>query len=365
MTGPIVAGWRRVELWLWARLFIFMIVLGIGTRRRRMSHNNGIAGRGRLRIVDRPEIPPTDFFEPGKAFACRLRHGTVGYMDDAISEVRSASLKFADTDFESPLDIQMNTGEHCFFWNARSFLDFAFSRHEKGGIEYLSYYSRHPEGRMSAASAFARAPAHYDGMYFHSHTPFAWNARDGKPRYARFRLIPGDRAPQDPPIDPAYVARMRDDPAQAAVLADQRTLPAETRNVNYLKEDWAGRVAAGGIRYVLQVQLHEVSAADPPEVRNALMPWDQATHPYHDLAEVEIDEVLPPAESDRMAFEITNMPPSMGILPAISMDDYNSLNYFRKHSIWAIRTRRAFLRMLGPNEIVPDNAPRNMRPSGM
>ena len=55
-----------------------------------MSHNNAIAGRGKVTIVDNPTFPPTDFFEPGKTFPCRLRHATIGYMDDAIKEVRSA-----------------------------------------------------------------------------------------------------------------------------------------------------------------------------------------------------------------------------------------------------------------------------------
>ncbi len=142
-------------------------------------------------------------------------------------------------------------------------------------------------------------------------------------------------------------------------------MPGETRDVNYLKKEWRDRVNAGGVSYLLQVQFHEVSDADPPEIRNALMPWDEATHPYMDLATVEITGVLTPAESTAMAFEITNHPPSMGILPATSTRDYNSLNYMRKQAVLAIRVRRALQKLLGPPRDLPDDAPHNQRLPGM
>ncbi len=365
MMHAMKAVWQRSELWFWGKFFILLIALGAGTKRRRMSHNNGVAGRGTIRVVDAPDWPPTDFFEPGRVFPCRLRHASVAYLDDSMKAVRSASLKFADTDFASPLDIQMNTGDHCFFWNARSFLEFAFSRHDDGGIEYAQYYAKHPWGRISAASALIRHPSSFAQMYYHSHTPFGWQARDGKPRYVRFRLFPEDRGPMSGAVDPAFIELAAADPTLAPALANQRTLPDETRTVNYLKNEWRDRLQAGPVRYHLQIQLHEVTAADPADVRNPLMPWDQATHPYMDLATVEITEALTEADSAYMGFEITNLPSSMAILPATSMDDYNSLNYMRRQSIWAIRTRRAFTRLIGPHAAVPDNAPHNLDPKGM
>src|SRR5215510_4542037 len=108
-----------------------------------MSHNQGAAGRGKIRIVDNPQFPEAEFFEPGREFPCRLRHGCVTFLDDATTAVRSASLKFADTDWTSPLDLQMNTGDHCFFWTARTFIEFAFSRHFRGSVQYLKYYRKY------------------------------------------------------------------------------------------------------------------------------------------------------------------------------------------------------------------------------
>lgn len=365
MIRPLRASWQRLQLWFWGKFFILLIALGAGMRRRRMSHNNGIAGRGTVRIVDDPQFPPTDFFEPGRTFPCRLRHGAAGFMDDSMGLVRSASLKFADSDYASPLDVQMNTGDHCFFWNARSFLEFAFSRHVHDGIEYEKFYRKHAEGRLSAASAIIRNPSSFTQLYYHSHTPFAWHARDGKPRYVRFRLFPEDRGPMTAAPDPEFLVRAAHSPGMALQLADQKAAPDETRNVNYLKNEWRDRVQERGARYHLQVQFHEVSPADSDQVRNPLMPWNEETHPYVDLAEVEITEVLSPADSAYLAFEITNLPASMGILPAESLDDYNSLNYMRQQSIWAIRTRRFLTRRFGPPPTVPDDAPHNYNPKGM
>ena len=247
-TASMKAFWQRLHLWFWGKFFIFLVALGCGLRRRRMSHNNGVAGRGTLRIVDNPQFPASDFFEPGRVFPCRLRHACVAYWDDAMKAVRSGSLKFADSDFASPLDIQMNTGDYCFFWNARSFLEFAFSRHESGGIQYTRYYQKWADGRRSAASSIIRAPASYLQMYYHSHTPFGWKARDGKPRYVRFRLIPADRGPMSSAPDPAYIERARVDPAMADDVGNQRRLPEEKRDVNYLKREWRKRSQGQGRR---------------------------------------------------------------------------------------------------------------------
>ena len=348
------ATWDKFKLWFWGKFFILLIAAGSGSQRRRMSHNNGIAGRGKLRIVTNPQFPEAEFFEPGREFPIRLRHASSGYMDDAMSPVRSATLKFADTRFKSPLDIQMNTGRHCFFWNAASFLEFAFDRNEHAGIEYVKYHTKYADGRKSAADAQIKVPASFTTMYYHSHTPFAWKAKDGKPRYVRFRLIPGDRAPEQPPPNPEWVAQVRDDPALAPIAADQRAVPGETRDVNYLKNEWAEHVKTGPVHYVLQVQFHEVKPDDPDVIRNPLEPWDESTHPYVDLATVEITELLSHKQQDQMAFEVTNMPPSMDFLPATSVHDYNSLNYMRKQAIWAIRARWLFAMVFGVQKPIAD-----------
>jgi arachidonate 15-lipoxygenase len=51
--------------------------------------------------------------------------------------------------------------------------------------------------------------------------------------------------------------------------------------------------------------------------------------------------------------------------PSKSIDDFNSLNYMRKQSIWTIRMRRFLQRLFGPPTNAPDNAPHGLSPKGM
>jgi arachidonate 5-lipoxygenase len=371
------AFWERAKLWLAARFFIVTVILWINVFRRRMSHNAGCGGRGKLRIVQDQKFPVSDFFEPGREFPCRIRHGAAGYLDEAMGQVRSGSLKFADTPFKSPLDLQMNTGRHCFFWNASSFLEFVGTRIKESMfrstdnlIHYRAYHRKYGDGRKSAADAQFRTPASNATMYYHSQTPFDWRAKDGVPRYVRFRLIPGDRAPEfDPfPPNPAWVKQVAADVKLAETAADQHAAQGEPRPVDYLREEWYARLKAGPVRHVLQIQWHDVKPDDPDVIRNPLEPWDEATHPWVDLAEVEITEPLSYAEQDYMAFEVTNLPPCMKLLPAKSMQDYNSLNYMRQFAVYSIRARWFFTWLMGrPKETrAADRAKvRNRRPWGI
>jgi arachidonate 5-lipoxygenase len=76
-------------------------------KRYRMSHNNGIAARGKLRIVDHPEFPPHDCFEPGREFPARIRHAMATFLDDAMNGIRSCSIKISDDHWDSPFRFGM------------------------------------------------------------------------------------------------------------------------------------------------------------------------------------------------------------------------------------------------------------------
>ena len=57
--------------------------------------------------------------------------------DDAGADGRSFSIKFADSDGESPMDILMNTGEANIFWNTSSFEDFVPVKEGESTKEYV------------------------------------------------------------------------------------------------------------------------------------------------------------------------------------------------------------------------------------
>lgn len=338
---------------LWASVTFFgwsLVIVQSFIRRRKMSHNNGLAAAGKLRIVDNPQFPAADFFEPGREFSCRIRHATASMMDDAQLVVRAASIKFSDNPVESPLDIEMNTGRSL-FWSVANFFEFVKNQHEHGGIQYESYYLKRPAGRDAAQDSVARDPSSYSHLDYRSQCPFLFNAKDGKRRYVNFRLIPADRN-----IEP-LVNR----PDQiGSFWGDQRMLPDDPRNRNYLKHEYADRIRKGPIEYMLQLQLHEATDHDTPLIFCSNKIWDEATHPWMDLAHITIDRQLTYEESMLMYFSLNHHPSSIALIPATSIHDYNSLNYIRASVDRAKRARLLAYKLFGMPKALPDIGPRNV-----
>ena len=67
-----LARLRFTVVWVTA-----VLALNSFVTRSRMSHENGIVTRGRLRIVDEPTFPRNEFFTPGTEFSCRMRFSRV------------------------------------------------------------------------------------------------------------------------------------------------------------------------------------------------------------------------------------------------------------------------------------------------
>ncbi len=354
----MVALWQRLQLWLYTYGYFAMVVMMCGLRRRRMTHNNGIIGRGKVRVVDNPQFPAHDMFPPGKEYVCRLRHATVPYVDDGVRAVRSASLKFADSQWKSPLDLLMNSGRITFFWTAKHFLQSAAMRKEKGGFAFYEYFKLYEGACRAAREGFRRYPPSFNCMYYNTQTPFAFHAKDGLPRYVKFRLIPGDRGPDTGIPDPATMETLDQ-------ISDFRSYPDDPRGRNYLKDEYKARVAAGPVKYILQMQLHVITPDDSPDIRNSNIFWDEATHPWMDVAEVTIDEVLSYREAVLTAYSVAHLPKSMGILPATSIHDFNSINYMRSREWPAVWIRKFMIALFGLPEEYAGDGPRNYRPPGM
>lgn len=320
----------RIKLWLFAYGFAWLLVVVSSLfMRRRMSHNCGVVAAGKLRFAPDPRIPPHDFLEPGRELRCRLRHAPVSYDDDTIIQVRAASLKLADASFESPLDLEMNTGRTSLFWTARNFLEFASLNKQIDGLAYRPYYQKYPQGLAAAKDGIRKDPSSFAELHYHSQVAQYFVGKDGVTRYVKFRLIPFDDVPETGLIPPEQLedlwVEVRD--------------PGETRSPSYLKKEYGERVARGPVKYRLQLQLHTPGPDDDPEILNCNVEWDPATHPYLDVAVVEIDRVLSWKDECRMIFSLRNGPPSLGLIPATSIDDYNSINYMRAKADIAKRAR--------------------------
>lgn len=342
----------RFVLWLYSGVFTLMLtIVGSLMYRERMSHNNGVGAAGSLRIVPDPQFPPHPFFEPGKTYPCRIRHAAASFLDDAMRVVRSMSIKFADTRFASPLDLELNTGEVALFWSAASFLRFAKYKKTAYGIQYHQYYRNYPAGVRGAHAGMRRNPTSFSNLRFYGQTPFLYVGADQVKRYAKYRAVPAEDVPETGILD-AY--------DRSIPTENQRILPGETLSRNYLKEEYKHRLSQGPVRYKLQIQLHTASDDDTAEIFNCCREWEEASHPWMDLADIQIGRALDWRESCLMAFSVGNMPKGLGVIPAKSIFDYNSLNYMRLHSEMARRARTFMIRTFGIPPEIPSDDNRNV-----
>ncbi len=314
-----------------------------------MSHQNGIVARGSVRIVDDLAIPDTDFFRPGRVFACRLRHASVSLMDDAGLFVRGASLKFADADIDSPLDLLMNGGTASPFWNMATFAHFMWCRMRGGRAHLIPYFQANPRCFENVNVALRLRPSSFTQLHYQSQTPFEFRARDGRLRYCKFRLLPEDRGPE------TGLPREED----LATPWFQEARPGETLPPNYLKDEYRERVGRRGATYHLEIQLHEWQAGDRREiVINSLYAWEESTHPWMKLATVHIDAIH---EADpygyRCVFPITNHPDCIRLIAPLSIHDPPSLEYLRVGGAWAHRARLLGMRLFGAPKPVPEVRP--------
>lgn len=97
--------------------------LGALKTQQRATHANGFGAFGKIQIVNNPGFPEHEFFTAGRTFPLRLRHANLVFDDDAKCDFRAASLKLADSDDQSPLDIIMSTGRSAVLWDANSIYD--------------------------------------------------------------------------------------------------------------------------------------------------------------------------------------------------------------------------------------------------
>jgi len=343
--------YNQFILWLVSVLFAWFVALFIGLgMKQRMSHNKGVAGRGKLRIVDDPEFPEHEFFQAGRNFSCRVRHGSVTFSDDAMNQVRGISIKFADEQFKSPLDLEANTGEISIFWTAANFLKFVWNRREKGGIQYQNYYAKEPDGMKGAQESGKHKPTSFASLDYYSKTPMNFTAIDGNQYYVKYRVIP-----QGQNIE---VAAIPDD--QKLKVFDQRVEAGEKLSVNYLVEEYKQRLEEASINYKLQIQLHKAEAEPNPTVFDSRITWDEAIHPWLDLADVEVSELLPYDLTVKTGFNLAHHPKSLGFIKAKSIHDYNSIVYMRSKTKIAYRMRHLAYTIFGLPKEVADDAPRNV-----
>jgi len=344
--------WDRFVLWSVSVSFGLFVGVYLGLiRRRRMSHNSGVAGAGRIKVVQDQSFPPHPFFAPGREFTARVRHASAGFLDDGMLLVRAMAIKFNDAPVDSPLDIELNNGRSL-FWTTRNFLEFVKMRRNDRGQCYSEWYEKYPEGRAAAQDSLAFEPSSYHTLEYTSQCPNLWIGSDGVKRYACYRVIPKD----------LEVESLRNSEEEIGHFdGDQRVKSeGEPKDRNYLKTEYRARVAKGPVQYRLQVQTRQAQENEDLEIFNSNKRWDETEFPWHDLAEITIERTFDYEEGQSMWFSLAHHPPGLGIIPAKSIDDPNSINYMRVKSDTAKRMRMWAEKRRGVQPLIANAGPRNV-----
>ncbi len=331
------AAWLRAQLAVVVGVMTVLITLRSFVKQIRMSHENGITCRGRLRIVDNPTFPPNEFFRAGREFPCRIRHAAVLFKDDGKMCVRSAALKFSDDRFDSPFDMLMNSGRVGLFWNARTFFEFAGTGAR--GKAFVPYLRKNPQAVFGGGDSSRRDPESFAHISYNSQTCFGFVDVGGTYFYARYRLIPVDWNGTD-----------------SGMLAPwwrehnwlQNPFPNEERTRNYLKDELIHRLEGDGtVEFRFQIQVRRRPPGPDPLWTTAKYEWDDTESPWHDLAHVTIDEAMDYTEAMLTWFDLSNHPATLPVPLGVSIDDPHSINNLRLAGKWGAKGRFLSYRLRG------------------
>ena len=132
---------------------------------------------------------------------------------------------------------------------------------------------------------------------------------------------------------------------------DNKRLPSETRATDYLKEEFKERISRGPVKYKLQLTLHEARPDDPQAILNIMRYWDEASHPWLDVADISLTALLTPDVTDGLKLNCSNLPSSLYFLPARTIYDSNCIAHIRKE----VYARTQKIRSLRSSSQEPDH----------
>ena len=313
-------------------------LMGLATKfmHRRATHPRGVCARGTCTFIENTSVPSSSFFDPGRVLPVRVRHSSalnVGNHDGSL-EPRGCAIKFADSLEESPFDLFLNTGELAGFFNVESFLQYAILQQSTNDRKNQEYSFKYPTAPKGSISSFRRAPDSYNGLHYYTQTCMEFKALDGLKRYCKFRAVPfGDGPFTTPPIEASGLPDL-DDQLRIFLQVNKNgciPLETETRPFDYLKTEFTKQVTEHGVKYRLQIQLWEWrEGVDTMEVFNPNKEWNHILNPFHDIGIIELTEILPDIETERMQNVISRVPhDTIQLIEAWSPQDYNSLNIAR------------------------------------
>lgn len=306
---------------------------------QRGTHPVGVGTEGIATIVSNPQFPACEFFTPGRSYPVCLRHSTIQSVDDVLIDFCGGSLRFAGSDEkESPCDLIMGTGPTTPLWSAQAIFD---AVQAKISNDLKTYLLIGPDHLAANIGGLRQKPDSFYDQRYYTEVIFDFKAFDGVKRYVRFRLMPADGRPE---------TGLLSEEVQWHPWINERS-PDETLPMDYLKREYRAKMSKGPLAYKLQLQLHEAKDDDSPMILQIGREWDEKTHPWLDVADIKMTSLLSPTATERLKFIYKNLPASIGILPARSVDDPNVVIHIRNAVyVWSQK-----LRENRSNKLVPEH----------
>jgi acyl-CoA synthetase (AMP-forming)/AMP-acid ligase II len=279
-----------------------------------------VTGRGSLRVLGSTDIPPHRFFSRAATYPALVRHtNTNRHSDDAVVNGRGAALRVLDP--AAPDDL------------GRTLLDVILMTGRRGLVRDAADYVRWFVGDRAAREELARAtpsfreyfvdfwrdPRSFVDVHYHSQGAFHYLAAGGGRFLARYRLVEASAA-----RDEGIVDIVGDDWLDGTVARRSD----ETRPPDFLRREYARRLEAGPIRYRLAVQLvpEPTAEAERDTALDATREWES---PWHDVAELTVDALVPLEIAAPLGINIGLAPADLGVVHARSSRDPASVHHLR------------------------------------
>ncbi len=296
---------------------------------RRATHSYGTVAKGVLKVLDTLDIPQHKIFNAGQEYPVLLRHANIkGFRDDAILDGRGATVRILTGNAHAPLselkldqgivDILMSTGRSFILGEATSFARWVASS-MKARTAMLKEFPK----ITPIFHEIIRDPDSYTQLHYYSETTYNFTSLDQQCFFLRYRLI--NR--HNPSADTGWLE-------SEEVKLPLDYLPrvaSDTRPETYLQDEFRQQVRNAGVSYLLQVQLQPVSGdlESDERAKDCTIPWKEADYPFHDVAVLDLDSILPDELAEPLEFNPYHAPPELGLILAQSARETASVNHLR------------------------------------
>lgn len=292
----------------------------------RYFHRIGVSGKGYMKIYEKIEgLPLHKIFNPGKSYPVIVRHSnSLSSDDDARIDARGAALRILSDEptSQSPLyDLTLKTG-NAFY--ARTLSDFATWL--VCGLAAREEFVKRVPHVGDAVWNSLRLSDSYTNLHYYSNFCRLIRFIDGQEMYVKFKLRPYDKSISEDSgkVEPTGILP----PETGAIPRDEN----DKRPLLFLADDFRERVnSPSGVHYVFQMQVRPIpdDEATRDNAVDVTRPWDENEFPYIDVGEININEILPVEESERLDFNPYLRSHELDVIRATSRSQSASIDHGR------------------------------------